>query len=204
MLAVVALAVVLAGSVGYLWYLTGTAPQGGQGKALVGGPFKLASASGEVFDSEALKGKPYVIFFGFTHCPEVCPTTLYSLTGALKDMGPAGDEIQALFVTVDPDRDTAEALRQYMGSFDNRVVALRPATADELSAITRTFRVFYRKVPSSDGSYTMDHTALIYLMDRNGEFFGTISHGEDAATMKGKLERLVQTKTSWLDFRGLL
>ena len=86
----------------------------------------------------------------------------------------------AFFVTVDPDRDTPEALKAYMESFDNRVVALRPANADELSAITRTFRVFYRKQPTSDGSYTMDHTALIYLMDGDGAFFGTISYGEDA------------------------
>ncbi len=192
------LAVVLAGATGALWLLTQGPHATSQGKALVGGPFRLVSASGEVVDSETLKGKPYVIFFGSTHCPEVGPTTLYTLTGALKEMGEAGAGIPAFFVTVDPDRDTPEALKAYMESFDNRVVALRPADAGELSEITRTFRVFHRKQPTSDGSYTMDHTALVYLMDGNGEFFGTISYGEDAATIRGKLNRLVEHNTGGL------
>ncbi len=190
----------LVGATGGLWLMTQGPQATSQGKALVGGPFKLTSASGEVVDSETLKGQPYVIFFGFTHCPEVCPTTLYSLSGALKEMGAKGDAIRAFFVTVDPERDTPEALKAYMASFDDRVVALRPANADELSAITKTFRVFYRKQPTSDGSYTMDHTALVYLMDANGEFFGTVSFGEDAAAMKGKLERLAEQKTGWLEW----
>ncbi len=198
LLALSALALIFAGAIGYLWFLTSVPSVTTQGKALIGGPFKLASASGAVVDSESLKGKPYVIFFGFTHCPEVCPTTLYALTSALKDMGEAAKDIPAFFVTVDPDRDTAQALKDYMASFDNRVVALRPANAEELAAITKTFRVFYRKVPTSDGSYTMDHTALVYLMDKNGDFFGTLANGEDAATMKGKLERLAAQKTGWL------
>jgi protein SCO1 len=187
---------ILIGGAGALWVMTQGPQATTQGKALVGGPFKLTSASGEVVDSETLKGQPFVIFFGFTHCPEVCPTTLYSLSGALKEMGAKGDAIRAYFVTVDPERDTPEALKAYMASFDNRVVALRPQNLDELSAITKTFRVFYRKQPTSDGSYTMDHTALIYLMDANGEFFGTVSFGEDAAAMRGKLERLAEQKTS--------
>ena len=195
---VAALALVLAVVTGGLWLMTQGPHASSQGKALVGGPFRLASASGEVVDSETLKGNPYVIFFGFTHCPEVCPTTLYTLSGALNDMGAAGAGIPAFFVTVDPDRDTPEALKAYMESFDNRVVALRPANADELSAITKTFRVFYRRQPTSDGSYTMDHTALIYLMDGDGDFFGTISYGEDAETVRGKLERLVEHRTSGL------
>jgi protein SCO1/2 len=195
---IAALALVLAAVSGALWLLALGPQATSQGKALVGGPFRLTSASGEVVDSETLKGKPYVIFFGFTHCPEVCPTTLYTLTGALRDMGAEGGGIPAFFVTVDPDRDTPEALKAYMESFENRVVALRPANADELSAITRTFRVFYRKQPTSDGSYTVDHTALIYLMDGDGAFFGTISYGENAETVRGKLERLVEHKTGGL------
>ncbi len=157
----------------------------------IGGPFRLASASGGVVDSHDLAGKPFGLFFGFTHCPEVCPTTLFELSNALQEMGEDAKDLRFFFVTVDPERDTAAFLKDYLASFDPRIEALVPGTA-ELVEMARSYRVFYEKVPTSDGSYTMNHTATVYLMGRDGRLAGTLAYGEDKASRLAKLRKLVE------------
>jgi protein SCO1 len=159
--------------------------------AAIGGPIRLTDQSGAPFDSASLAGKPYAVFFGFTHCPEVCPTTLYELSTDLKQLGDAAKELRVLFVTVDPERDTPEFLENYLANFDPRIMGLT-GTADEIAAVAKSFRVFYEKVATGEGDYTMNHTALVYLMDRHGQFFGTLAYDESGETKLQKLRRLLK------------
>lgn len=156
----------------------------------IGGPFSLAAARGGTVEEASLRGKPYAIFFGFTHCPEVCPTTLYEMSTLLAKLGDSARDFRVFFVTVDPERDTAEAMRDYIANFDPRIEALIP-TPEQLPAIASDFRVYYAKVPVSGGGYTMDHTASIFLMDAEGRFAGTIAFQEPAGMREAKLRKLL-------------
>jgi protein SCO1 len=160
--------------------------------ASIGGPFSLTSHKGVRVDSAQLKGKPFTVFFGFTYCPDVCPTTLLDLTNLIKDLGPDGDKVGYYFITVDPDRDTTTQLASYLSSFDARITGL-VGTADELAAVAKAYRAIYKRVPTKDG-YTMDHTATMYLMDRDGRFVGTIDYQEAQATALAKLKRLAASR----------
>jgi protein SCO1 len=150
-----------------LWTMGGlrsmTAP------SAIGGPFQLTDQAGQTVTEKNLKGKPTLIFFGFTHCPDVCPTSLFDISEVLRAMGKDADRVNAYFISVDPERDTNGAMKEYLSSFDPHLKGLSgdpEATAKVLSA----YRVYAKKVPLKDGDYTMDHTALVYLMDRNGNF----------------------------------
>ena len=116
-----------------------------------------------------MKGRPFLVFFGFTHCPDVCPTTLFEVSEVLRALGKDGDGMRALFVTVDPERDTPEKLKDYLSSFDPRLIGV---TGDEaaIKAVEKAYRVYAKKVPLDGGNYTMDHTAIVYLMDKDGRF----------------------------------
>lgn len=162
-----------------------TAPAG-----TVGGPFTLTTQSGAKLSDADLKGAPFTVFFGFTHCPEVCPTTLWEMSEALKALGPEADRLKVLFISVDPARDDPEALARYLQSFDRRIVGLT-GSEEEIAAVGKAYRAYWRKVPTGDGDYTMDHTALIYLMNAAGEFVGTIAYEEQADVRIAKLKRLV-------------
>lgn len=140
----------------------------------VGGPFELTSMTGEKFSNRSLIGAPHLIFFGFTHCPDICPTKMMELTDIMKAAGDRAANIRALFITVDPERDTPELLRQYLGSFDPRIIGLT-GTREQIDAVVKAYRAYYRKVPLSSGDYTMDHTAIIYLMDKRGQFVGAFN-----------------------------
>lgn len=140
----------------------------------VGGPFELTSMTGEKFSNRSLIGAPHLIFFGFTHCPDICPTKMMELTDIMKAAGDRAASIRALFITVDPERDTPELLRQYLGSFDPRIIGLT-GTREQIDAVVKAYRAYYRKVPLSSGDYTMDHTAIIYLMDKRGQFVGAFN-----------------------------
>ena len=155
----------------------------------IGGPFTLTTAEGKRFSSESLKDQPYVLFFGFTTCPDVCPTTLLEMSNALAALGSDADRLSMLFVTVDPERDTAEHLKSYLGSFDRRIIGLTGSAADIASA-ARAFHVFYEKVPTSSG-YTMNHTATVFLMDRRGALASTTNHEEPEAVQLNKVRRLL-------------
>jgi len=159
----------------------------------IGGSFALASARGGVVDSSSLRGNPYAIFFGFTHCPEVCPTTLYEMSTLLAALGEDAKDFRVFFVTVDPERDTVELMRDYVANFDPRIEALVPSP-EQLPKIASDFRVYYAKVPTSGGGYTMDHTASIFLMDADGRFAGTLAYGEAAETRESKLRKLLAAR----------
>lgn len=164
------------------------------GTAKVGGPFALTSHKGERVDNRSLAGKPYLAFFGFTYCPEICPTTLFELTDLMAELGPEADTFKALFITVDPERDTQEALAGYMTSFDDRIVALR-GSAEETQIALKAFSAYAKRVPLEGGEYTMDHTAGVFLMRRDGGFGGMMDMHEPRETRLEKLRRLAVTGT---------
>lgn len=192
-LARIAVALVTAAVVGTAaWYGSGLLRKDGTQPSVlsIGGPFVLASARGGSVDSRTLAGKPYAVFFGFTHCPEVCPTTLYEMSNDLAALGDAAKDFRVFFITVDPARDTLETMKDYVSNFDPRIEALVPTEA-QLQQLASDFRVYYAKVPTSDGGYTMDHTATIFLFDRSGQFAGTLAYDEAAQTKQAKLKRLL-------------
>ena len=137
--------------------------------AAIGGPFHLIDQNGEPFSDQDLKGKSFLVFFGFTHCPDACPTTLFEISEIMSELGSAADRTAALFITVDPERDTSEALKDYLSSFDPHVRGLSGDPTD-VAAVAKAYRVYYRKIPLDGGDYTMDHTAIVYLMDKEGRF----------------------------------
>ena len=137
--------------------------------AQIGGPFRLTDQNGKIVTDQDLKGKPFLVFFGFTHCPDVCPTTLFDMSEVMKSLGPDASRVGALFITVDPQRDTAASLKDYLSNFDPHVEGLT-GDAAALAAVAKEYRVYYKKVPLDSGDYTMDHTAIVYLMDKDGHF----------------------------------
>jgi protein SCO1/2 len=156
----------------------------------IGGPFTLVDQTGATVTEAALKGHPSLMFFGYTFCPDVCPTTLYEASGWLKELGDDGKDLRVFFVTVDPERDTQEQMATYLEAFDPRITGLtgpRPA----IDAMIRDFRIYTNKVPREDGRYLMDHTAAVLLLDRDGRFVGTIDYEEKPEIALAKLKRLV-------------
>ncbi|WP_046862918.1 SCO family protein [Microvirga massiliensis] len=158
------------------------------GVPTIGGPFSLVNHRGERVTQDTFKGKATAYFFGFTHCPDVCPTTLFEMTRHLEQLGPDADRLNVVFVTVDPERDTPELLRTYLESFDPRIVGLT-GTPEEVAAMAKEFRVSYRKVPTENGEYTMDHTASVVVTDAQGAFVTLIDSHEDATMALTKLKR---------------
>lgn len=156
-----------------------------------GGAFRLVDQTGAPVTEEVLRGRPTAMFFGFTHCPDVCPTTLYELAGYHERLAAAGRDLRIVFVTVDPERDTPEMLRVYTGSIGAPVTALTGEPA-AVEAMLKSFGILARKVPQGDG-YTMDHTASVLLLDRDGAFKGTIAYGENPDTAMQKLTRLASS-----------
>jgi protein SCO1/2 len=167
-LGLAAVALVLAGLALGLGPLPGGKPGPGASSAGVGGPFRLETGGGRIVTDADVRGAPYLVFFGYTHCPDVCPTTLFQISEVLRALGPEA-KIKALFITVDPERDTPELMQQYAESFDPRILGLSGDRA-AIDQVIRNFRVYARKAPSAHGEYTMDHSAVIYLMDRDGQF----------------------------------
>ncbi len=155
---------------GAIIHISGRSPSAiGPAIAAVGGPFHLEDQNGQPVSDEDMKGRPFLVFFGFTHCPEICPTTLFEISEVIRELGKDADRIGALFITVDPERDTPAALKDYLSSFDPH---LRGLTGDPaaVNATIKAYRVYAKKVPLEGGDYTMDHTAVVYLMDKDGRF----------------------------------
>ena len=152
-----------------IFIVTGRGPTPIAMPSAVGGPFKLVDQNSNPITDQDLKGHPFLVFFGFTHCPDVCPTTLFEVSEIFRALGPDAKDIRALFVTVDPERDTPEKLKDYLSSFDPRIIGV---TGDEAAIVAteRAYRVYAKKVPTDGGSYTMDHTAIVYLMNKEGRF----------------------------------
>src|ERR1700754_1263156 len=155
------------GLVVVLWLLGGL--RGVTAPSAIGGPFQLTDQAGQAVTEKNLQGRPTLIFFGFTHCPDVCPTSLFEISEILRAMGTDADKVNAYFISVDPERDTASAMKDYLASFDPHLKGLTGDPAAVQKVLTE-YRVYAKKVPLKDGDYTMDHTALIYLMDRDGKF----------------------------------
>lgn len=154
----------------------------------------LTDTEGRVRTLAEFKGKLTVVFFGFTYCPDVCPTTMQELAAVKQAMGAAGERVQGVFVSIDPERDTPEALRAYVAAFSPDFIALR-GNAEETKAIAKRFKVFYAKVPgSTEGSYTMDHTAGSYVFDTQGKIRLFTRYGSGAEALKHDLELLLQAR----------
>ena len=157
-----------------------------------GVPFALIDHHGEPITQDAFKGQPTALFFGFTHCPEICPTTLYELDGWFAELGGDAENIDAYFITIDPERDTPQLLGDYIESVTDRA---RGITGDPeaVREMARGFGVYFRRIELDDGDYTMDHTASIFLLDSNGAFRSTIAYGENPDTAMEKLRNLADT-----------
>jgi protein SCO1 len=174
---------------GVILFITGRAPSPiGQAVAGVGGPFHLEDQNGKPVTDQDMKGRPFLVFFGFTHCPDVCPTTLFDMSQVLHKLGPEADRTGALFITVDPERDTPAVMKDYLSNFDPHLIGL---TGDQASidAAVREYRVYAKKVPLQGGDYTMDHTAIVYLMDKNGQFVAPFDLKRTADASAAELRR---------------
>jgi protein SCO1/2 len=166
------------------------------GVASVGGPFALVDDTGVPVTDKTLAGKPYAMYFGYTYCPEFCPTTLLDLSRWIKQLGPDADKLNYVFVTVDPERDTPELMHTYLSSFDKHIRGFT-GTPDQIARIAKEYRVYYEKVPQDDGTYAMDHSTVMYLMEANGAFDTIIPYQEDDAAAVAKLKSLASaTPTS--------
>ena len=157
--------------------------------ASIGGPFTLVGADGKPFASTGLAGKPFAIFFGFTHCPDVCPTTLARLTRLRRQLGKGDDSFAIVFVSVDPERDGPAEVGAYAGLFDTPVIGLTGSPA-QIEQVKKQYAVFSAKAPQPGGDYSVDHTASVFVMDKDGKFVATIAPEESDAVALAKLKRV--------------
>jgi protein SCO1/2 len=163
------------------------------GSTAFGKDFSLVDPDGKVRTLADFKGKVVVMFFGYTQCPDVCPTTLTEMQQVMTILGPKSDKVQVLFVTVDPQRDTAAILKQYVPAFDPRFLGLRPEDDVALEKVTKDFKIYYKKVPGmSPGSYTIDHTAGSYAFDPDGRLRLYIKHAQGPETLAHDLKELLK------------
>jgi protein SCO1 len=168
-------------------------PKGAAGTLLasaIGGPFHLVDQNGKPFSDADLKGKWHLVFFGYTHCPDTCPTALNEMALALDRLGEKRGEVEIVLITVDPDRDTPEVLKSYVESFDAPIVALT-GTAEEVAQAAKNYRVYYAKHPHGDGGYDMDHSAVVYVMDPAGRFTATFTPDSTAQAIAERLQKLL-------------
>ena len=158
-----------------------------------GGSFDMIDQYGRTVTDKTLRGKPYAIFFGFTRCPDVCPTSLSRMAQLRKQLGPDGGKFEIVFVSVDPGHDKREDIGRYLELFGTPIVGLTGSQA-QIDRIVKAFHVYYEKVPVEGGDYTIDHTASIFLMDREGRFVTTIAHDENQQVALEKLNRTIAGK----------
>jgi protein SCO1/2 len=158
--------------------------------APLGGPFALVDQNGEPVTEALFRDKPSAVFFGFTHCPDVCPTTLMEAAGWIDALGAGADEMRFVFVTVDPARDTPQVMKDYISAFSDKIVGVT-GEPQKVEAMVADYKIYSRKVPLEGGEYTMDHTASVLLLDEDGAFVGTIAPDESSETAVAKLQRLV-------------
>ena len=159
-------------------------------QAAVGGAFSLVDHTGRIVSNTDFEGKPLALVFGFTHCPEVCPATLLHMAGWIDALGADAEKMHFAFISVDPERDTPERMAEYMAAFDPRIVALT-GSPEQVKTSTRAYRVYVRKVDTGGGDYTVDHTAVTYVMDRHGRFVTMIGYSEDRDKAVAKLRQAI-------------
>lgn len=166
------------------------APSGEQVLFELGGPFELVDHTGADITEAALEGQPSMLFFGFTHCPDICPTTLYDVSSWLDTLGDEGRAIKSFFVTVDPARDTTEVMNAYVTALSDRITGIT-GNEDDVEQMTQSWRVYVQRVDLEDGDYTVDHSASIYLLNNQGRYAGTIPYGTGEERALEKLRALV-------------
>lgn len=176
------------GAIALIWRQS--EPQGARSTALgtIGGPFTLTGVDGRPFASSKLNGKPAAIFFGFTHCPDVCPTTLARLTKLRRQLGQGEEAFSIVLISVDPERDTPADLKEYVTLFDTPVIGLTGTTM-QIDQVKKQFGAYSRKVEQA-GGYSVEHTASVFLLDRNGQFVATVSPEEGDQVALDKLKRI--------------
>lgn len=157
------------------------------GPAALGGSLELVAQNGRVLTNQDLAGRPYLVFFGYTHCPDFCPTALFDISAVFKELGP-DRKIAALFVTVDPARDTPDVLKTYLENFDPRIIGLT-GSPSQIKATAEKFKVYAKKVPGGNGDYTVDHTGVVYLMDKQGRFVTAFNLAKPPKQAARELER---------------
>jgi protein SCO1/2 len=168
-------------------------PKGAAGTLLasaIGGPFELVDQNGKAFSDADLHGKWHLVFFGYTHCPDTCPTALNEMSLALDRLGKARSEIGVVFISVDPERDTPDVLKSYVAAFDAPIEALT-GSAEQVDKAARAYRIYYAKHKRPDGGYDMDHSAVIYVMDPQGRFTATLTPDSTAAAIAERLQKLL-------------
>lgn len=182
----VGILVVMTAAVGWItfdWYRSQHATRA------FGEPFVLVDHHGDAITEAAFRGHPSAVFFGFTYCPDVCPTTLFEMDAWLNELGPEGENIRAYFVSVDPERDTPEVLGRYITNVTDKVTGIT-GEPEDVARMARSFGIYVRKVDLDGGDYTIDHTASILMIDSTGDFAGTIAYGENPENAMAKLRRL--------------
>jgi protein SCO1/2 len=182
-------AIAVAAGATALWMGLALRAQVQSGATRIGGPFTLVDDTGVQVSEADLKGKSTVMYFGYTFCPEVCPTTLTDLVQWMQMIGRDADRLNYVFVTVDPERDTPKVMHDYVSAFDPRIRGLT-GTSEQIAKVTKEYGVYYKRIPTSDGGYVMDHSAVLYMMDPNVRFVGVIPYQEDTAKAVAKLKKL--------------
>jgi len=162
------------------------------GRPSIGGPFTLVDQNGRTVTSDSLKGKPTLIYFGFTYCPDVCPTSLLLMETAVEKLGPdAASKVNLVFITIDPERDTPALLKGYVTNFGPTFIGLT-GTPEQVAAVARAYRVYYQKVPGKDGSpYLMDHSSIVYVLDSRGRFVTHFTHESKAEQIAAAVKKLL-------------
>jgi protein SCO1/2 len=158
----------------------------------IGGSFSLVDQNGRTVTSDSLKGKPTLIYFGYTYCPDVCPTSLLLMENAIDQLGPdAAKKVNLVFITIDPERDTPQLLKGYVENFGPTFIGLT-GTPQQIADAARVYRVYYQKVPGKDGGpYTMDHSSIVYVLDRNGRFVTHFTHEAKAEAIAAAIKKLL-------------
>ena len=187
-LAYVLAAMVVVGSVGAAIWMVGERIADrstviGSGTALVGGPFTLTAHTGERVSDAGFRGRLMLVYFGYTYCPDVCPTELQVMGQAIDLLGEEADEVAPIFITVDPERDTREVMAAYVPFFHDRLIGLT-GTPQEIAEVAKAYRIYYATVEGGEGGvYLMDHTSLVYLMGRDGRYLRHFTHGTEPRAM---------------------
>lgn len=193
LIAVVLAGLVILGTGGFLALALRDNPRGVAGTPLasaIGGPFRLTDQNGKTVTDADLKGKWSLIYFGYTHCPDACPTALNDIAIALDQVGEKRDAVRPVFITVDPERDTPAALKEYVTAFDAPILALT-GTPEEVAQAAKAYRVYYAKHPEAGGDYSMDHSSVIYVMDPQGRFTASFTHESAPEQIAERLKKLL-------------
>ena len=152
--------------------------------------FSLVNDEGQSVDQSIFKGNPSLVYFGYTHCPEVCPTTLFEMAGLLKTLGDEGKDLRVFFISVDPERDTPEVMKGYTTAFTDRITGIT-GKPEDVEKLVKSWRIYAKKVPTENGDYTMDHTASVMLLDRDGRLKSTLDYKESPDVALKKLKLLI-------------